>query len=60
MKYLITGGAGFIGINLVEKLAKNKNNYIYIIDNLSKKINKNDLLRILKKKKCKTNSKRLK
>ena len=59
MKYLITGGAGFIGINLVEKLAKNKNNYIYIIDNLSKKINKNDLLRILKKK-CKTNSKRLK
>ena len=53
MKYLITGGAGFIGINLVEKLAKNKNNYIYIIDNLSKKINKNDLLRILRKKNVK-------
>lgn len=53
MKYLITGGAGFIGINLVEKLSKNKNNDIYIIDNLSKKTNKNDFLHILKKKNVK-------
>ena len=35
MKYLITGGAGFIGFNLVKKLAKSKNNYIFIIDDLS-------------------------
>ena len=40
MKYLITGGAGFIGLNLVKKLAKNKNNYIFIIDDLSKKMTK--------------------
>ena len=33
MKYLITGGAGFIGLKLVEKLLKNKKNKIYIIDN---------------------------
>ena len=44
MKYLITGGAGFIGIKLVEKLLKNKTNKVYIIDNLSKKTgNKNAL-----------------
>jgi UDP-glucose 4-epimerase len=41
MKYLITGGAGFIGINLVQKLLKNKSNKIYIIDNFSKKNSKN-------------------
>lgn len=33
-KYLITGGAGFIGSRLVHYL-KNKNNKIYIIDDLS-------------------------
>ena len=37
MKYLITGGAGFIGINLVQKLLKNKSTKIYILDNYSKK-----------------------
>ena len=37
MKYLITGGGGFIGIKLVERLIKNKANKIYIIDNFSKK-----------------------
>ena len=37
MKYLITGGAGFIGIKLAEKLLENKNNKVYLIDNLSKK-----------------------
>ena len=36
---LITGGAGFIGSHLVEKLIKN--NFIYIIDNFS---NGNSLL----------------
>ena len=35
MKILVTGGAGFIGSNLVYKLAKNPNNKIVIIDNLS-------------------------
>ncbi len=34
MNYLITGGAGFIGSHLVEKLLNDKNK-IYVIDNLS-------------------------
>ena len=34
MKYVITGGAGFIGSNLVDKLAKNGHD-IHIIDNFS-------------------------
>lgn len=35
MKYLITGGCGFIGSHLVEKLLINKNNKVLILDNLS-------------------------
>ncbi|MBR3249360.1 MAG: GDP-mannose 4,6-dehydratase [Clostridia bacterium] len=34
MKILITGGAGFIGSNLVHRLCSNKENQIYILDNL--------------------------
>jgi len=34
MNYLITGGAGFVGSHLVERL-QNGNNKIYVIDNLS-------------------------
>ena len=34
MKCIITGGAGFIGSNLVEKLIKLKHNVI-VIDNLT-------------------------
>ncbi len=34
-KILITGGAGFIGSALAEKLISNKNNYVVIVDNLS-------------------------
>ncbi|MFN4227546.1 MAG: GDP-mannose 4,6-dehydratase [Candidatus Ratteibacteria bacterium] len=35
-KILITGGAGFIGINLALDLLKNKENYVVIYDNLSR------------------------
>ena len=34
-RFLITGGAGFIGSNLAEKLAENPNNHVTVIDNLS-------------------------
>ena len=37
MNFLITGGAGFIGNNLVERLSKNRNNKIFVID-LKKKL----------------------
>ena len=50
MNYLITGGAGFIGLKLVEKLSKIKKNKIYIIDNFSKIKKNKDTLKILKKK----------
>lgn len=35
MKYLITGGAGFVGSNLAHKLAEDPNNSLVIVDNLS-------------------------
>ena len=59
MKYLITGGGGFIGIKLVERLIKNKANKIYIIDNFSKKKNNKDLSKILKNKNVKLIKKNL-
>ena len=33
MKILVTGGAGFVGTNLLKKLKKDKNNELYSIDN---------------------------
>jgi len=53
MKYLITGGAGFIGIKLTEKLIENNQNKIYIIDNFSKKKVDKKLFQILKNKNVK-------
>ena len=53
MKYLITGGAGFIGLKLADKLSKNENNRIYLIDNFSKNNDKKNLLNIFKKKNIK-------
>ena len=35
MNVLITGGKGFIGSHLANKLALNQNNKIYVLDNLS-------------------------
>ena len=53
MKYLITGGGGFIGVSLVERLIKNKDNYVYIIDNFLKKNDNKNLLKLLKNKNVK-------
>ena len=41
MNWLITGGAGFIGLNLIKLLVKKKN-YIYVVD---KNINKHIFLK---------------
>lgn len=41
MKILVTGGAGFIGSNLVSKLVKNRENQIIVLDNLSTGAEKN-------------------
>lgn len=34
-KILVTGGAGFVGSHLCERLLSDKNNFIYCVDNLS-------------------------
>lgn len=50
MKYLITGGAGFLGTKLIEKLLENKKNKIYVIDNFSKNLKKKTNSKILQNK----------
>ena len=35
MKCIVTGGAGFIGCNLVKELLKHDTKKIYVLDNLS-------------------------
>ena len=35
MKFIVSGGAGFIGSHLAEELSKKKENKVIIIDNLS-------------------------
>ncbi|RLF92574.1 GDP-mannose 4,6-dehydratase, partial [Thermococci archaeon] len=35
MKAVVTGGAGFIGSNLAEELAKEQENEVVVVDNLS-------------------------
>jgi len=59
VKYLITGGAGFIGIKLTEQLLKNKKNKVYIIDNFLKTSENESLLKIFKSKKVKLIQKNL-
>jgi dTDP-glucose 4,6-dehydratase len=52
IKYMITGGVGFIGSCLVRRLAESRNNKICIIDNLSYSSNLSNLSNLLKKKNC--------
>lgn len=46
-KILVTGGAGFVGGSVAEKLSADPNNYVVVVDNLltgdKKKLPKNDL-----------------
>ena len=35
MKWLITGGCGFIGTRLIQTILKNNGNYVRVLDNLS-------------------------
>ena len=52
MKFLVIGGAGFIGYHLCKTLSENKINKIDIIDNLQRGKKDFDFKNLLKKKKC--------
>ncbi len=49
-KILVTGGAGFIGVNLANRLLDNKNNQVIVYDNLSRKGVENNLEFLLSRK----------
>ncbi|MHA1284438.1 MAG: NAD-dependent epimerase/dehydratase family protein [Promethearchaeota archaeon] len=49
MKILITGGAGFIGYYIAKNLSEDKNNFIHIVDNLSKSEKDEDFLNLIEK-----------
>ena len=49
MNILITGGAGFIGLNLAKEFVRKKNNKVYIIDIIKKKNFDDELKNFLKK-----------
>ncbi len=51
MKVLIIGGAGFIGINLINNFLKKKKYKIFVIDNLTYASNKKEISRLSKIKK---------
>ena len=42
-RIVITGGAGFIGVNLADRLLKDKNSFVIVYDNLSRKGVENNL-----------------
>lgn len=43
MKFLITGGCGFLGTNIAEEVLKNKKNELHLLDNLHKSSGKKNL-----------------
>ena len=52
-KYLIIGGAGFIGFHLSKRISENTNNHILIIDNFSRGSLDSDFKKLIKKKNVK-------
>lgn len=49
-KIVITGGAGFIGINLAETLLRDKKNFVIVYDNLSRKGVENNIQWLISRK----------
>ena len=52
-RYLIIGGAGFIGFHLSKRITENVNNHILIIDNFSRGSLDSDFKKLIKKKNVK-------
>ena len=51
MKYLIVGGAGFIGFHLAKLLLQNKKNIVVIIDNFQRSSKDKSFSDLIKEKK---------